>query len=74
LKTFSSSPQSLVKNYVHITFSTKNRYPFINRYVSEELFNYPGDACLEIEYYQIIIGGEKDHVHLLVSPSRKMAF
>ncbi len=66
-------PQSLVKNYVHITFSTKNRYPFIDSNVSEELFKYLGGTCKELESYPIIIGGEKDHVHLLVSLSRKMA-
>ena len=65
--------QSLVKNYIHITFSTKNRYPFIDSNVSEELFKYPGGTCKELESYPIIIGGEKDHVHLLVSLSRKMA-
>jgi hypothetical protein len=31
-------PQSLVKNYMHITFSTKNRYPFIDGRIKEELF------------------------------------
>ena len=33
-------PQSLVKNYMHITFSTKNRYPFIDKHIQEELFIY----------------------------------
>ncbi len=66
-------PQSLVKNYVHITFSTKNRYPFIDKNISEELFKYLGGTCKELESYPIIIGGEKDHVHLLVLLSRKMA-
>jgi len=33
-----------------------------------------GGTCKEIESYPIIIGGEKDHEHLLVFLSRKMAF
>jgi len=66
-------PQSLVKNFVHITFSTKNRFPFIKNDIREELFNYLGGTCRELESYPIVIGGVNDHVHLLVNLSRKMA-
>ena len=66
-------PQSLVKNYIHITFSTKNRYPFITDSIRDELFNYLGGTCRELECQPIIIGGVKDHVHLLVNLSRKIA-
>jgi len=64
-------PQSLVKNYVHITFSTKGRQPFIDSIVKEELFSYLGGTCKKLESFPVIIGGEKDHMHLLVSLSRK---
>ena len=66
-------PQSLVKNYIHITFSTKDRQPFIDSFIKEELFNYLGGICKKLECYPIIIGGDKDHVHLLILLSRKMA-
>ena len=66
-------PQSLVKNYIHITFSTKDRQPFIDSFIKEELFNYLGGICKKLECYPIIIGGDKDHVHLLVLLSRKIA-
>ena len=66
-------PQSLVKNYVHIIFSTKNRYPFIDNEIKDELFSYPGGTCRELESHPIIVGGANDHVHLLVNLSRKMA-
>ena len=66
-------PQSLVKNYIHITFSTKNRYPFITDSIRDELFNYLGGTCRELESQPIIVGGVKDHVHLLVNLSRKIA-
>ena len=66
-------PQSLVKNYVHIIFSTKNRYPFIDNEIKEELFSYLGGTCKELESQPIVVGGAIDHVHLLVNLSRKMA-
>lgn len=65
--------QSLVKNYIHITFSAKNRYPFVKDSIKDELFNYLGGTCRELESFPIIVGGDKDHVHLLVNLSRKIA-
>ena len=66
-------PQSLVKNYIHITFSTKNRLPLIRDSIKDELFNYLGGTCKELESQPVIVGGTIDHVHLLVNLSRKMA-
>ena len=66
-------PQSLVKNYMHITFSTKNRYPFIDASLKEELFSYLGGICKNMESNPIIVGGHKDHVHILCLLSRKIA-
>jgi putative transposase len=66
-------PQSLVKNYIHITFSTKNRLPLIQDSIKDELFNYLGGTCKELESHPIIVGGVNNHVHLLVNLSRKMA-
>jgi len=66
-------PQSLVKNYVHITFSTKNRLSLISDSIKEELFNYLGGICNELESRSIIVGGTGDHVHLLINLSRKIA-
>ncbi|HAP34721.1 MAG TPA: transposase, partial [Bacteroidetes bacterium] len=34
--------QSLVKNYVHIIFSTKHRQPLIHQSVENELYRYLG--------------------------------
>ncbi len=65
-------PQSLVKNYVHITFSTKERHPFIDDSIEYELFNYLGGICRENECYPIQIGGYSDHVHILCSLSKKI--
>ncbi len=66
-------PQSLVKNYVHITFSTKNRYPFINERIEDELYNYLGGICRNLECNPVIVGGHKDHIHILSLLSRKIA-
>lgn len=66
-------PQSLVQNYVHITFSTKKREPFIDNNIKEELFKYLGGICKNQECNPIIVGGYKDHVHILCLLSRKIA-
>ena len=65
-------PRSLVKNYLHIIFSTKNRYPFISEHIMEELFCYIGGTCKNLECNPIIVGGHNDHVHILCSLSRKI--
>ena len=65
-------PQSLVKNYIHITFSTKNRQAFIDDNIKDELFRYLGGICKNMECNPIIVGGHKDH-HILCLLSRKVA-
>ena len=37
--------QSLVKNYLHITFSTKYRQKFIAEEIENELYVYLGSVC-----------------------------
>ncbi len=66
-------PQSLVYNYMHIVFSTKDRYPFIDEHIDDELFKYLGGTSREMECKPIIVGGTHDHVHLLVLLSQKIA-
>ena len=66
-------PQSLVKNYLHITFSTKDRFPFIKEDIQEELYKYIGGICKKMECYPITIGGYIDHIHILCLLSRKVA-
>lgn len=66
-------PQSLVKNYIHIVFSTKDRQPFIHPSVAPELYAYLGGICKNLESFPVEIGGSTDHVHILCLLSRKMA-
>lgn len=65
--------QSLVQNYIHITFSTKHRQPLILPGVEAELHNYLGGLCNKLECQVIKVGGYTDHVHILCMLSKKMA-
>jgi REP-associated tyrosine transposase len=66
-------PQSLAKNYLHISFSTKNRDKFIDSEIEIELFSYLGGICKNLECNPIVVGGHKNHVHILCLLSRKIA-
>lgn len=65
--------QSLVKNYIHIVFSTKQRVPMIHHLIEDELYSYLGGICKEMECHPIKIGGYTDHVHILCMLSKKVA-
>jgi REP element-mobilizing transposase RayT len=65
--------QSLVKNYIHIVFSTKLRAPIIHAPYNIELYSYLGGICNNLESQVIKIGGYSDHVHILCMLSKKMA-
>ena len=65
--------QSLVKNYVHIIFSTKHREPLILPQIEDELYKYLGGICKQMECTSIRIGGYLDHVHILCMLSKKIA-
>jgi putative transposase len=65
--------QSLVKNYIHLVFSTKHREPFIKPAVETELYNYLGGICKSLECPVVKVGGSTDHVHILCMLSKKIA-
>jgi REP element-mobilizing transposase RayT len=65
-------PQSLSKVYVHITFSAKNRFPFIDNEIEQELWNYLGGICKALECNPIRVGGYNDHVHICCILSKKI--
>ena len=64
--------QSLVKNYIHIIFSTKYRQQLIKPPYEEELHAYLGGICKKLECQPIKIGGYTDHVHVLCMLSKKI--
>jgi REP element-mobilizing transposase RayT len=66
-------PQSLSNVYVHLTFSTKGRYPFIDASIKERLWEYIGGICKGLECRPIQVGGYNDHVHILCLLSKKIA-
>ena len=65
-------PQSLSNVYVHITFSTKKRHPFIDDNIKEELWSYIGGICKEMECYPVRVGGHNNHVHICCLLSKKI--
>ncbi len=65
--------QSLVKNYLHIVFSTKCRQNLIHPPVEAELHQYLGGTCKKLECPPLIVGGYTDHIHILCMLSKKIA-
>lgn len=66
-------PQSLVKNYIHIIFSTKYREDFIDEQIENQLFSYISTICKDFESTALQIGGTDNHIHILCVLSRKIA-
>lgn len=65
--------QSLIKNYIHIVFSTKHREKIIQPDVEAELHAYLGGICNKLECQVIKVGGYTDHIHILCMLSKKIA-
>jgi putative transposase len=65
--------QSLVKNYIHLVFSTKYREPLIQEEVETELYAYLGGICNQLECPVLKVGGYTDHIHILCMLSKKIA-
>ncbi len=64
--------QSLIKIYLHIVFSTKYRKPMMDDAIENELFDYLGGICKELECNPLQVGGYRDHVHILCRFSKKI--
>lgn len=58
-------PQSLVRNAVHLVFSTKNREPLIAPAVAARFHTYLAGTLRGIDCPAITVGGHVDHVHIL---------
>ena len=65
--------QSLVKNLIHLVYSTKHRTPWIPQDVQERLWAYQAGIFENMESPALIIGGIDDHVHALFSLSKNYA-
>src|SRR5437588_12080900 len=60
-------PHSYVSNLVHYIFSTKERFPFIDRELESRLWPYLGGIARENGMKALAVGGTHDHVHALLS-------
>ena len=65
--------QSISQVYIHIVFSTKNRQPIIDENIEVRLFEYIGGICKSFECNPIIVGGHRDHIHILCTLSKKVS-
>ena len=62
--------QSLVKNLIHLVYSTKLRQAWIPKEHRDGLFAYQAGIFKEWESPALMIGGVEDHVHALFSLSK----
>ena len=64
-------PHSFGQIYLHIVFSTKHRYPYLqDRELRSRLHAYLSSACHGMKCPSLIVGGVADHVHILCRLSR----
>ena len=62
--------QSLVKIYLHVIFSTKNRQPLLKDAWRDDLFQVLGGTVNQVGCQSLIVGGVVDHVHMLFQLGR----
>jgi REP element-mobilizing transposase RayT len=62
--------QSLVKNLIHLVYSTKHREPLILKAHQNALFAYQAGIFKQWESPSLVIGGMEDHVHTLFALSK----
>jgi REP element-mobilizing transposase RayT len=64
-------PQSLSSVYLHVIFSTKDRFPFLaDKSVRNETHAMLGGIAKRLNCSPIQVGGIADHVHLLIQLDR----
>lgn len=65
-------PQSLSQILVHLVFSTKNREPWIEDDIRDELHAYIGGIISQHKGVLLKSGSVPDHLHLLIAHPRTM--
>ncbi len=59
-------PQSLANVYIHLIFSTKDRFPFLkDDELREELHRYLATVLSNLNCPAVLINSVEDHVHIL---------
>jgi REP element-mobilizing transposase RayT len=62
--------QSLSQLYVHLTFGTKNRYPFIKPEIEDRLHSYIAGILKNLDSPVLAINSVPDHIHILFRLSK----
>jgi len=62
--------QSLARNGIHLTFSTKHRAALLGPKLRPDLHEYLGGIFRDWESPSILVGGVADHIHALFSLSK----
>ena len=63
-------PQSLANLYVHLIFSTKERFPFLSKEVRPDLHAYMATVLANLNCPAVLINSVEDHVHILFNMGR----
>ena len=66
-------PQSLSKVVIHVIFSTKDRYPWLDINVRSRMHAYLATVCRDERAEPFRVGGVADHVHLLTTLPRSLS-
>ncbi len=66
-------PQSLSQIYVHLIFSTKDRYPFLADDIRGRVHAYLAVVLRDMGASYVSVGGVADHVHILFDQGRNHA-
>jgi len=59
--------QTHFSSYLHIVFSTKNRFDFFTPNVEDDLYGYIGGIVRKFDCVLLKVGGTANHIHLLIS-------
>lgn len=65
--------QTLVKIYLHVVFSTKNREKIILPEIENEFFAYIGGILRKHNCVLLAANGTANHIHLLISQSKNIS-
>ena len=65
--------QSLSDIILHIVFSTKERHPWIQAVIEDELYQYICGVCRNLKCPIIKINGVEDHIHILLLLGRTIS-
>jgi len=66
-------PQSLSDVNLHLIFSTKDRYPFLDHEVRDSMHRYLATLCRDLGSTCWKVGGVSDHVHIVTSLPRTLS-